>query len=79
MGFLKHVDVSNVLFCNGWIYQPDGKIFIYYASSDTRIHVATSTVDRLLDYVMNTPEDGMRSAASVEARLKLIRHNHSLE
>lgn len=72
-------DVSNVLFCNGWIYQPDGKIFIYYASSDTRIHVATSTVDRLLDYVMNTPEDGMRSAASVEARLKLIRHNHSLE
>ena len=72
-------DVSNVLFCNGWIYQPDGKIFIYYASSDTRIHVATSTVDRLLDYVMNTPEDGMRSAASVEARLKLIRLNRSLE
>jgi 4-O-beta-D-mannosyl-D-glucose phosphorylase len=72
-------DVSNVLFCNGWICQPDGKVFVYYASSDTRIHVATSTVDRLLDYVINTPEDGMRSAASVEARLKLIRRNHSLE
>jgi 4-O-beta-D-mannosyl-D-glucose phosphorylase len=72
-------DVSNVLFCNGWISQPNGKVFIYYASSDTRIHVATSTVDRLLDYVMNTPEDGMRSAASVETRLKLIRRNHSLE
>lgn len=72
-------DVSNVLFCNGWICRPDGKVFIYYASSDTRVHVATSTVERLLDYVINTPEDGLRSAASVEARLKLIRHNRSLE
>jgi 4-O-beta-D-mannosyl-D-glucose phosphorylase len=69
-------DVSNVLFCNGWVSQPDGQIFIYYASSDTRIHVATSSVDRLLDYVVNTPEDGLRSAASVQTRLALIRKNH---
>jgi 4-O-beta-D-mannosyl-D-glucose phosphorylase len=68
-------DVSNVLFCNGWVCKPDGQVFIYYASSDTRIHVATSSVDRLLDYVVNTPEDGLRSAASVQTRLALIRKN----
>lgn len=79
MGEERIGDVSNVLFCNGWICRPDGKVFIYYASSDTRVHVATSTVDRLLDYVIHTPEDGLRSAASVEARLKLIRQNRSLE
>ena len=48
-------DVSNVVFSNGWILDDDGRVFIYYASSDTRIHVATSTIDQLLDYVMNTP------------------------
>ncbi|WP_320051901.1 glycosidase [uncultured Acetobacteroides sp.] len=68
-------DVSNVLFTNGWIADEDGKVFIYYASSDTRMHVATSTVDKLVDYCMNTPADGLRSAASVEALKELIGRN----
>jgi len=68
-------DVSNVVFSNGWVCRANGDVFIYYASSDTRVHVATSTVDRLLDYVMNTPEDGLRSAASVAQRVELIRRN----
>jgi len=68
-------DVSNVLFCNGAIAKKNGEVFIYYASSDTRCHVATTTVDRLLDYVLNTPEDAMRSAACVEQRVALIRKN----
>ncbi len=68
-------DVSNVTFGNGWVCRADGTVFIYYASSDTRCHVATSTVDRLLDYAINTPEDGLRSAASVGQRLALIRRN----
>jgi len=67
-------DVSNVLFSNGWIVR-DGEVFIYYASSDTRIHVAKSSVKRLVDYVKNTPEDGLRSAVSVEQRLSLIGQN----
>lgn len=71
-------DVSNVVFSNGWVCQPDGNVFIYYASSDTRTHVATSSLERLLDYVLNTPADGLRSAASVESRLALIRRNHAL-
>lgn len=70
-------DVSNVVFANGWVARPDGSVFIYYASSDTRCHVATSTMDRLLDYVVNTPGDGLRSAASVEQRLALIDSNRS--
>jgi len=70
-------DVSNVTFSNGWVCRSDGAMFIYYASSDTRCHVATSTVDRLLDYVMNTPEDGLRSAASVAQRIELVRRNLS--
>ena len=68
-------DVSNVVFSNGWIADDDGKVFIYYASSDTRMHVATSSIERLLDYVMNTPEDGLRSATSVERLMRLIRKN----
>ncbi|MBQ6911029.1 MAG: glycosidase [Bacteroidales bacterium] len=68
-------DVMNVLFSNGWICDPDGKVFIYYASSDTRMHVATSTVDRLVDYCMNTPEDGLRTGLSVETLNKLIDKN----
>jgi 4-O-beta-D-mannosyl-D-glucose phosphorylase len=68
-------DVSNVLFTNGWIADEDGKVFIYYASSDTRMHVATSTVDKLVDYCMNTPADGLRSAASVETLKELIGRN----
>jgi 4-O-beta-D-mannosyl-D-glucose phosphorylase len=71
-------DVSNVTFCNGWVRRADGTVFIYYASSDTRLHVATSTVDRLLAYAINTPEDGLRSAASVQQRLELIRRNRAL-
>lgn len=72
-------DVSNVVFSNGWVERENGQVLIYYASSDTRMHVAESTVDRLLDYVINTPEDGMRSAASVETRNKLIERNLSLD
>ena len=70
-------DVSNVTFANGWVRCGD-KVFIYYASSDTRIHVATSSIERLLDYAMNTPEDGLTSRSSVQARLKLIRQNRDL-
>jgi dTDP-4-amino-4,6-dideoxygalactose transaminase len=71
-------DVSNVLFTNGWIADEDGKVFIYYASSDTRMHVATSTVDKLVDYCMNTPVDGLSSSASVETLKKLIDKNLKL-
>lgn len=68
-------DVSNVVFANGWIVNEKNEVFIYYASSDTRMHVATSSVERLLDYVKNTPADGLRSAASVQVRSDLIRRN----
>jgi 4-O-beta-D-mannosyl-D-glucose phosphorylase len=68
-------DVSNVLFSNGWISDSDSKVFIYYASSDTCMHVATSSVDRLLDYCLNTPPDRLRSALSVETLNKQIKRN----
>lgn len=68
-------DVSNVVFSGGWIVDADGAVFIYYASSDTRVHVATSSVERLLDYARHTPEDPYRSAAAVTQRLALIHHN----
>ena len=68
-------DVSNVVFSNGWIADEDGTIFIYYASSDTRMHVATSTIAKLLDYVMNTPPDGFNSAASVKTLTGIIEQN----
>ncbi|MGZ3845457.1 MAG: glycoside hydrolase family 130 protein [Flavisolibacter sp.] len=68
-------DVSNVLFSNGWIADEDGTVFIYYASSDTRQHVATSSIDRLLDYVMNTARDGFTSAASVKTLTQIIDNN----
>ena len=68
-------DVSNVIFSNGWIATPDGGVNIYYASSDTRLHVATSTVGKLLDYVVNTPEDPLRSNACVAQRYELIKKN----
>jgi 4-O-beta-D-mannosyl-D-glucose phosphorylase len=71
-------DVSNVVFSNGWISDKDGSVFIYYASSDTRMHVATSTIDRLVDYCINTPEDGLRSAASVETLKEIISKNKAL-
>lgn len=68
-------DVSNVLFVNGWIEKPNGEVFIYYASSDTRMHLATTTVDKLVDYCVNTPVDGLRTHASVETLRRLIDSN----
>jgi len=68
-------DVSNVVFSNGWVARADGSVLIYYASSDTRLHVATSTIGRLLDYVRNTPSDGLTSAESVRQRIRLIDSN----
>ena len=68
-------DVSNVLFSNGWIVDEDGTVYIYYASSDTRMHVATSSIDRLTDYCLHTPADGFRSTASVESICKLVETN----
>lgn len=72
-------DVSNVVFCNGWIADDDGAVFIYYASSDTRIHVATSSVRRLVDHAINSPPDALTSEASVRQRLALIGRNHAVE
>ena len=71
-------DVSNVLFTNGWIKDEDGTVYIYYASSDTRMHVATSTIDKLVDYCMNTPVDGLSSSASVDTLKRLIDKNLEL-
>ncbi|GHT19720.1 4-O-beta-D-mannosyl-D-glucose phosphorylase [Bacteroidia bacterium] len=71
-------DVSNVLFANGWIADDDGKVFIYYASSDTRMHVATSTIEQLVDYVINTPADKYTSSESVQSILNLIEKNRNL-
>lgn len=71
-------DVSNVVFCNGWIADEDGTVYVYYASSDTRMHVATTTVDKLIDYAMNTPEDGLRSASSVQVVYNIIDKNKGL-
>ena len=71
-------DVSNVLFSCGWIPDEDGTVFVYYASSDTRMHVATSTIDKLLDYVLHTPADGYRSATSVESIKALIAKNKEI-
>ena len=68
-------DVSNVLFSSGWILDDDGTVFIYYASSDTRMHVATSTLGQLVDYCINTPQDGLRSALSVQNINELIDKN----
>ena len=68
-------DVMNVAFANGWIKDDDGRVLIYYASADTRMHVATSSVERLVDYCMNTPEDGLYTAASVETIKRLIAKN----
>ncbi len=68
-------DVSNVVFANGWIADPNGDVFIYYASSDTRMHVAKSSIEALTDYCINTPEDGLSSANSVSAINQLIKKN----
>ena len=71
-------DVSNVLFCNGWIADDDGTVYIYYASSDTRMHVATSTIDKLVDYVTNSPADGFRSAVTVNTICRIIDRNKTV-
>lgn len=71
-------DVSNVVFSNGWIVNEHNQVFIYYASSDTRMHVATSTVEQLCDYALNTPEDGLTSANSVTTINALIDNNQKL-
>ncbi|AWM14794.1 glycosidase [Flavobacterium sediminis] len=71
-------DVSNVLFSNGWITDEDGTVYIYYASSDTRMHVAVSSTDRLVDYVMNTPEDTFISSGSVATIIDLVDRNKNL-
>ena len=68
-------DVSNVTFSNGWVAKANGDVYIYYGSSDTRMHVATSTVEKLIDYCINTPEDDFRSAASVAVRSEMIKKN----
>lgn len=71
-------DVSNVVFCNGWIADEDGTVYIYYASSDSRLHVATTTIQQLLDYVKYNPEDRLRSATSVETIISIIDQNKNL-
>ena len=71
-------DVSNVLFSNGWIQDNDGTVFIYYASSDTRMHVAVSSVEKLVDYVINTPEDTLTSAGSVNTIIEQVNRNKEI-
>ncbi len=71
-------DVSNVLFSNGWIRDEDGRILIYYASSDTRMHVAVTSEEQLLDYILHNPEDGFRSAASADVVKRIIEKNKKL-
>lgn len=71
-------DVSNVTFSNGWIADEDGKVYIYYASSDTRMHVAETSIDQLLDYVSNTAEDGLRSTTSVQTIYQLVNKNKAV-
>jgi len=68
-------DVSNVLFSNGWIVDENGTVFIYYASSDSKMHVAVSSIEKLLDYVMNTPQDGFTSDASLHTVSNIIEKN----
>ncbi len=75
MGEERIGDVSNVVFTNGAVVRDNKEVFIYYASSDTRLHVATTTVDRLMDYVFNTPEDPLRSVECVKLRCDLIKKN----
>ena len=71
-------DVSNVLFSNGWIEDNDGTVYIYYASSDTRMHVSVSSIEKLVDYVTNTPEDSFISAGSVKTIISQIEKNNTI-
>jgi len=75
MGRERVGDVSNVVFTNGAIADDDGQVYLYYASSDTRMHVARTDVNRLIDYVFHTPEDPLRSVDCVKQRLELIEKN----
>ena len=75
LGVERVGDVSNVLFTNGAVVNENGEVFIYYASSDTRTHVATTTIDRLLDYAFNTPQDPLRTNDCVKQRCELIKKN----
>lgn len=68
-------DVMNVLFSNGWVVNEKGEVFIYYASSDTRLHVATSTVNQLVDYCLHTPADGLTTGASVATIKEMVERN----
>jgi 4-O-beta-D-mannosyl-D-glucose phosphorylase len=78
MGEERVGDVSNVAFSNGWIADDDGKVFIYYASADTRMHVAVTSIDQLIDYVKNTPKDDLYSHKSVDKICDLIDKNNKL-
>lgn len=71
-------DVMNVAFSNGWIATEDGRVFIYYATADTRLHVATSTIAQLIDYCLNTPSDGLATAASVNTIIALVEKNKNI-
>jgi 4-O-beta-D-mannosyl-D-glucose phosphorylase len=71
-------DVGNVAFCNGWVAQPDGTVLIYYGGSDTRCYVARSSVDRLIDWCLNTPPDGLTTEGVIAQRLELIRRNREM-
>lgn len=75
MGEERVGDVSNVVFTNGAIARENGEVYIYYASSDTRMHVATTTIDKLIDYVFHTPSDPLCSVDCVKQRIALIRKN----
>jgi 4-O-beta-D-mannosyl-D-glucose phosphorylase len=68
-------DVSNVAFSNGWVARENGQVLLYYATSDTRCHAASSTVEKLIDYCKHTPHDPLRSAACVQQRIALIENN----
>lgn len=72
-------DVSNVVFNNGWIVDDHGRVLIYYASSDTRLHVAESSIEQLIDYVLHTPADGFNSAATVKTLYTLIDKNSGVK
>lgn len=74
-GYERVGDVSNVAFTNGAIVRDNGEVYIYYASSDTRLHVASTTLDKLIDYTFNTPSDPLRSVDCVKQRCELIAKN----
>lgn len=74
-GWERVGDVSNVVFTNGAIAREDGSVYIYYAASDTRLHAASTTIEKLLDFAFNTPADSLRSRDCVARRCELIDKN----